>query len=77
MKFHWRNVIACYVLMAMAGASCWLYCNWTFRGIWKGAVAGVGLFTVFILWICAEELYFKLKSKYSWLSKCKNPSKSK
>lgn len=76
MKLHWKNVVICYLWMIYLGAAAWVYCAWSFKGIWKGCLIGVTLFTVFLLWMAAEEWFYKFKSNFSW-HKFKNLLKSK
>lgn len=60
MKLDWKKVLFCYVCMAIMGASCWVYCTWSFRGLWKGGLVGVGMWTVFLVWMWVEEAESRL-----------------
>lgn len=61
MKLDWKKVLFVYVCKAMIGATCWVYCTWSFQGMWKGALVGVGLFTGFLGWVWVGEWWKNLR----------------
>jgi len=77
MKLNWSNVLFCYGVMAIMGATCWVYCTWSFRDMWMGSLVGVALFTAFMLSIFASEFYHKFKHKIpSWKKLFQQPPES-